>query len=71
MSWKYSRTGGDLIFHFVARDQGGYRLIESLFDLFPLDSVIGLNFRKDTLNGIFAGPESPRSRFVYYRDRGS
>jgi GWxTD domain-containing protein len=41
-SWLYLRPGGNLIFHFVAReDVQDYKLIESLADVFGLEAAIG------------------------------
>ena len=40
-SWQYRRPGGDLVFHFVARqDPGRYRLVESLFDVVDMRGVM-------------------------------
>ncbi|MES2304030.1 MAG: GWxTD domain-containing protein [Gemmatimonadota bacterium] len=40
-SWNYKRTEGDLIFHFVARqDVQDYRLVESIFDLLGFKTAI-------------------------------
>jgi GWxTD domain-containing protein len=42
-SWLYEREGGDLIFHFVARqDVQDYRLVESLFDVLPFQSTVAI-----------------------------
>ncbi|HRP08336.1 MAG TPA: GWxTD domain-containing protein, partial [Gemmatimonadales bacterium] len=42
-SWVYRRDGGDLLFHFVAReDVQDYRLVESLFDVLDFASVLEL-----------------------------
>lgn len=40
-SWTYERPGGDLIFHFVARgDVTDYKLVESVLDVFGLDTAL-------------------------------
>jgi GWxTD domain-containing protein len=42
-SWRYSRPEGDLIFHFVAReDVQDFKLVESLFDVLGFSSTIAL-----------------------------
>lgn len=46
-SWLYNREGGDLILHFVARqDVQDYRLVESVFDVLGFDNALALH---DTL----------------------
>ena len=40
-SWLYRRTGGDLIFHFVARDDvQDFKLVESLIDVFGFQAGV-------------------------------
>lgn len=40
-SWQYRRPGGDLVFHFVARqDPGRFRLVESLLDVVDMRSAM-------------------------------
>ena len=42
-SWRYSRTDGDLIFHFIAReDVQDFKLVESLFDVLGFSSAVKL-----------------------------
>ena len=42
-SWRYSRPDGDLIFHFVAReDVQDFKLVESLFDVLGFSQAIAL-----------------------------
>jgi GWxTD domain-containing protein len=42
-SWRYSRTDGDLIFHFIAReDVQDFKLVESLFDVLGFSNVVRL-----------------------------
>lgn len=42
-SWRYKRAEGDLIFHFVARqDVQDYRLVESLFDVLGFASSVAM-----------------------------
>ena len=42
-SWRYSRPDGDLIFHFVAReDVQDFKLVESLFDVLGFSNAIAL-----------------------------
>ena len=42
-SWRYTRPEGDLIFHFVAReDVQDFKLVESLFDVLGFDQAIAL-----------------------------
>ncbi len=49
-SWRYSRTDGDLIFHFIAReDVQDFKLVESLFDVLGFSSAVRL---QDQVNGV-------------------
>ena len=49
-SWRYSRPDGDLIFHFMAReDVQDYKLVESLFDVLGFSTALAL--RGDGLAG--------------------
>jgi GWxTD domain-containing protein len=42
-SWRYSRADGDLIFHFIAReDVQDYKLVESLFDVLGFSNAVRL-----------------------------
>jgi GWxTD domain-containing protein len=42
-SWRYSRPEGDLIFHFVAReDVQDFKLVESLFDVLGFSNTVAL-----------------------------
>ncbi len=42
-SWRYSRPDGDLIFHFMAReDVQDYKLVESLFDVLGFGNALAL-----------------------------
>ena len=42
-SWRYSRPEGDLLFHFVAReDVQDFKLVESLFDVLGFSQQIAL-----------------------------
>jgi GWxTD domain-containing protein len=46
LSWRYARPEGDLVFHFVARDDvADYRLVESLLDIADAGGIrrIGVN----------------------------
>jgi GWxTD domain-containing protein len=48
-SWRYSRTDGDLIFHFIAReDVQDFKLVESLFDVLGFSNAVML---QDQNNG--------------------
>ena len=50
-SWRYARPEGDLIFHFVARqDVQDFRLVESLFDVLGFSNALALR-------GGLAGPQ--------------
>ena len=45
-SWRYDRPEGDLIFHFVAReDVQDFKLVESLFDVLGFSSTVALRGR--------------------------
>ncbi len=45
-SWRYSRTDGDLIFHFIAReDVQDFKLVESLFDVLGFSTAVKLQER--------------------------
>jgi GWxTD domain-containing protein len=40
-SWRYARSDGDLIFHFIAReDVQDYKLVESLFDILGFSTAV-------------------------------
>jgi GWxTD domain-containing protein len=42
-SWRYARPDGDLIFHFVAReDVQDYKLVESIYDILGFDAAVAL-----------------------------
>ncbi len=42
-SWRYARPDGDLLFHFVAReDVQDYKLVESLYDILGFDVAVSL-----------------------------
>ena len=42
-SWRYTRTDGDLIFHFIAReDVQDFKLVESLFDVLGFSDAVKL-----------------------------
>lgn len=42
-SWRYSRPEGDLLFHFVAReDVQDYKLVESVYDILGFDAAVAL-----------------------------
>jgi GWxTD domain-containing protein len=48
-SWRYDRTDGDLIFHFIAReDVQDFKLVESLFDVLGFSNAVKL---QDQTNG--------------------
>ena len=43
-SWRYSRPDGDLVFHFIAReDVQDYKLVESVFDVLGFSAAVRLN----------------------------
>lgn len=63
-SWRYARADGDLLFHFVARqDVQDYRLVESLFD------VLGYSYavRLQASSASFAN--TPAEQLVISRER--
>lgn len=64
LSWKYEQPEGNLIFHFVAHHGGDYRLIESLLDVFSLDTVLALQMGRSMLTGDVAGPAWESARFA-------
>ncbi|HVX89426.1 MAG TPA: GWxTD domain-containing protein, partial [Gemmatimonadales bacterium] len=42
-TWRYARPDGDLIFHFVAReDVQDYKLVESIYDILGFDAAVAL-----------------------------
>ncbi len=50
-SWRYSRPDGDLIFHFVAReDVQDFKLVESLFDVLGFSNAIALRQNRASAN---------------------
>jgi GWxTD domain-containing protein len=47
-SWRYSRADGDLIFHFIAReDVQDFKLVESLFDVLGFSDAVKLQAQND------------------------
>ncbi len=49
-SWRYSRPEGDLIFHFIAReDVQDYKLVESLFDVLGFSNAVLLGARSSQI----------------------
>lgn len=47
-SWRYSRPDGDLVFHFIAReDVQDYKLVESLFDMLGFSNAVLLGESED------------------------
>lgn len=47
-SWHYTRADGDLVFHFVAReDVQDYKLVESLFDVLGFSNAMALRGDRD------------------------
>jgi GWxTD domain-containing protein len=54
-SWRYSRPDGDMIFHFMAReDVQDYKLVESLFDVLGFSNALAL--KGDGLGGADVDP---------------
>lgn len=50
-SWLYRRESGDLIFHFVARDDvQDFRLVESLFDALDYEATVAMRDAEGLLN---------------------
>jgi GWxTD domain-containing protein len=48
-SWRYSRPDGDLIFHFIAReDVQDFKLVESLFDVLGFSDAVKLQGQANT-----------------------
>lgn len=53
-SWRYGRPDGDLIFHFIAReDVQDFKLVESLFDVLGFSNALAL---RNGLNGADGNP---------------
>lgn len=47
-SWRYARADGDLVFHFIAReDVQDYKLVESLFDVLGFANTVALQTADD------------------------
>jgi GWxTD domain-containing protein len=65
LSWKYERPDGNLVFHFVAEFGNDYRLIESLLDVFSIDTVIQLQMMSSPGPGQARGPAFDPARFAY------
>jgi GWxTD domain-containing protein len=66
-SWMYARSSGDLIFHFVAReDVQDYKLVESLFDVLGFSGSVAL--RGDQTNAVEA---SQRNDLLLTREKFS
>ncbi len=52
-SWRYSRTDGDLIFHFIAReDVQDFKLVESLFDVLGFSNTVRLQDQTSSDNAM-------------------
>jgi GWxTD domain-containing protein len=69
-SWRYSRPEGDLIFHFVAReDVQDFKLVESLFDVLGFSQAIALRDRGVDDNPVAAQLMLSRERLspIYQR----
>lgn len=64
LSWKYVRPDGNLIFHFAAGFGDDFKLIESLLDVFSLDSVIALQMSAHPARGSSQLPAFDRARFT-------
>ena len=64
LSWKYERPEGDLIFHFVAHQGSDYRLMESLLDVYSVDTVIQLQMGRSQMAGDVSGPQWEWARFA-------
>ncbi|HWN19897.1 MAG TPA: GWxTD domain-containing protein [Gemmatimonadales bacterium] len=65
LSWKYQRPDGNLVFHFVAEFGSDYRLIESLLDVFSIDTVIQLQMSNSAAPGQPRGPAFDPARFAH------
>jgi GWxTD domain-containing protein len=64
-SWRYSRTDGDLIFHFIAReDVQDFKLVESLFDVLGFSNAVRL---QDQTNG--AGDNAMAEQLMLSREQ--
>ena len=64
-SWRYSRTDGDLIFHFIAReDVQDFKLVESLFDVLGFSNAVKL---QDQTNG--AGDNAMAEQLMLSREQ--
>ncbi|MEO8138409.1 MAG: GWxTD domain-containing protein [Gemmatimonadota bacterium] len=71
-SWHYRRADGDLVFHFMAReDVQDYKLVESLFDVLGFSDAVALRGDRDNSAGAGLANEllTTRDRFapVYSR----
>ena len=52
-SWRYGRADGDLIFHFIAReDVQDFKLVESVFDVLGFSNAVGLQARGAPTNSM-------------------
>jgi GWxTD domain-containing protein len=64
-SWRYSRTDGDLIFHFIApEDVQDFKLVESLFDVLGFSTAVKL---QDQTNG--AGDNAMAEQLMLSREQ--
>jgi GWxTD domain-containing protein len=64
-SWRYSRSDGDLIFHFIAReDVQDFKLVESLFDVLGFSTAVRL---QDQNNG--AGDNAMAEQLMLSREQ--
>ena len=74
VSWRYARTDGDMIFHFIAReDVQDYKLVESVFDIIGYSQAVVLQ-GTGTRNNVLANELlSSRDRLspLYRRIQGA
>ena len=64
-SWRYSRPDGDMIFHFIAReDVQDFKLVESLFDVLGFSAAVKL---QDQTNG--AGDNAMAEQLMLSREQ--
>jgi tetratricopeptide (TPR) repeat protein len=64
-SWRYARPEGDLLFHFVAReDVQDYKLVESVYDILGFDVAVAMRSGQAT-----PGQRAAANDLLYSRER--
>ena len=74
VSWRYSMSDGDMIFHFIARDDvQDYKLVESVFDIMGFSEAVNLQGTGVSNNPVAVALLDSRDRLspIYRRIQGA